>query len=263
MLKRGARSDCTEFFDEHYPELLNKDHTAQKPSAVYNLVVPRSACPKCGHMITALENIPVISYLFLRGKCRACKTPISIRYPIVELISAVLVLFVALKFGVSYQTLFGALLSWALLALTFIDLDTQYLPDQITLPFLWLGLLVNLDHTFIDINSAVIGAVAGYLALWSVYQLFKLLTKKEGMGFGDFKLLAMLGAWCGWQMLPAIILISSVIGALTGIILILTKYHEKGKPIPFGPYLAGAGWIAFMWGSQLNDYYLNLFVQTP
>jgi leader peptidase (prepilin peptidase)/N-methyltransferase len=210
-------------------------------------------------MITALENIPIISYLFLRGKCRQCGTPISIRYPIVEALSAVLVLIVAMKFGVSYATLFGAIFTWVLISLTFIDIDTQYLPDQLTLPMLWLGVLLALDGMYVDITASVIGAVAGYMVLWTVYQVFKLLTKKEGMGFGDFKLLAMIGAWCGWQVLPAVILISSVIGSIAGILMVITKYHEKGKPIPFGPYLAGAGWIVFMWGQQINNFYLNLF----
>jgi leader peptidase (prepilin peptidase)/N-methyltransferase len=260
ILMRGAKKDCLEFLSEHHPECLSEQGKSPKPdNNKYNLIVPRSACPKCGHMITALENIPIISYLFLRGKCRQCGTPISIRYPIVEALSAVLVLIVAMKFGVSYATLFGAIFTWVLISLTFIDIDTQYLPDQLTLPMLWLGVLLALDGMYVDITASVIGAVAGYMVLWTVYQVFKLLTKKEGMGFGDFKLLAMIGAWCGWQVLPAVILISSVIGSIVGILLIITKYHEKGKPIPFGPYLAGAGWIVFMWGQQINNFYLNLF----
>lgn len=259
ILMRGAKKDCIEFLTEHFPECLSeKGQMPQEETNTYNLIVPRSACPKCGHMITALENIPVISYLFLRGKCRECGTPISIRYPFVEALSAVLVLVVAIKFGVSYETLFGALFTWTLISLTFIDIDTQYLPDQMTLPVLWLGILLNLDNMYIDTTSSIIGAVAGYMVLWTVYQLFKLVTKKEGMGFGDFKLLAMIGAWCGWQVLPAVVLISSVIGAIAGILMIVTKYHEKGKPIPFGPYLAGAGWIVFLWGKQINEFYLNL-----
>ncbi len=265
MMKREAKQDCSEFFAEHFPDSLSSSEQtlvkSQNPVASkYNLIVPRSACPHCGHLITALENIPVISYLFLKGKCRECGSKISIRYPFVEILSAILVVIVALKFGVSYQTLFAAFFTWALLALTFIDLDTQYLPDQITLPFLWLGLLINLDNTFTDIHSALIGAAAGYLTLWSVYKLFKLLTNKEGMGYGDFKLLAMIGAWCGWQVIPAVILISSVIGSIAGILMIVTKYHKKGKPIPFGPYLAGAGWIVLLWGTEINNTYLKLFV---
>ena len=262
MLKRSWKQDCLEFLSEKFPEAVNQQQAKDKIDSPYNLVVPRSACPSCGHKITSLENIPIISYLFLRGRCRECGTPISFRYPLVEFLSAALVVSVAMKFGVSYQTLFAAILTWALLALTFIDIDTQYLPDQITLPFLWLGILINLDHTFTDLTSSVIGAVVGYMSLWTIYQVFKLVTKKEGMGFGDFKLLAVLGAWLGWQLLPAIILLSSVIGAIAGILMIVTKYTEKGKPIPFGPYLAGAGWVAMLWGHELNDLYLGLFVAT-
>jgi len=270
MLKREAKQDCSEFFAEHYPDSLSStaqdalkttsSESADASPAKYNLIVPRSACPQCGHLIGALENIPIISYIFLRGKCSDCATKISIRYPFVELLSAVFVLIVALKFDLSYATLFAAFFTWALLALTFIDLDTQYLPDQITLPFIWLGLLINIDNTFTDLSSALIGAVTGYLSLWLVYKTFKLLTNKEGMGYGDFKLLAMIGAWCGWQVIPAVILISSVIGSIAGILMIATKYHEKGKPIPFGPYLAGAGWIVLLWGTEINQYYLTLFV---
>ncbi len=260
ILKRTWKQDCFEFLSEKFPHAVNPSEIDTASKKKYNLVVPRSACPQCGHQITALENIPVLSYLFLRGRCSECATPISLRYPIVEILSAVLVVIVALKFGVSTQTLLAALLTWALIALTFIDIDTQYLPDQITLPFLWLGILINLDNTFTDLESSVLGAIFGYMSLWTIYQLFKLITKKEGMGFGDFKLLAMLGAWLGWQMLPAIILISSVIGAVAGILMIITKYTEKGKPIPFGPYLAGAGWVALIWGHDLNEMYLKLFV---
>jgi len=260
IMLRNWKRDCLEFLTEKFPEIVSKDQVETCATEKYNLVVPRSACPHCGHQITAIENIPVISYLFLRGRCRKCGTRISIRYPLVETLSAAMILVVSLEYGVTYQALFAAILTWVLLSLTFIDLDTQYLPDQITLPFMWLGILVNFDHTFTDLNSSIIGAVTGYLSLWTIYQLFKLLTKKEGMGFGDFKLLAMLGAWLGWQMLPAIILLSSVIGAIAGIIMVITRYVEKGKPIPFGPYLAGAGWIAMLWGKDLNELYLGLFV---
>lgn len=263
MLKNNWRHDCQQFLAEHFTaDLVAPPEAISTSQEKFNLVTPRSRCPQCGHMITAAENIPVISYLFLGGKCRACKTPISIRYPIIEILSALLAVSVAWSFGVSWQTLFALLLVWSLLALTFIDYDHQYLPDQITLPLLWLGLLVNTEGLFIDLHSAVIGAAAGYLVLWLVYQVFKLVTGKEGMGFGDFKLLAMLGAWLGWQMLPAIILISSVIGALVGILLILLKRHDKGKPIPFGPYLAGAGWVALLWGKDLNTLYFNLMLGT-
>jgi leader peptidase (prepilin peptidase)/N-methyltransferase len=263
MLHRGWKKDCIEFLSEKFPDTLNSSTSASlNSSEKYNLVVPRSACPHCGHKITALENIPVLSYLFLKGACHSCKAKISIRYPLIEILSAILATTVAWHFGFSVTTLFAALLTWSLICLTFIDYDHQYLPDQITLPFLWLGLLVNLNGMFTDIQSALLGAVAGYLVLWIVFHVFKLITKKEGMGFGDFKLLAMLGAWLGWQLLPAIILISSVIGSIVGIILIVFKLHDKSKPIPFGPYLAGAGWVALLWGNQLNQLYFDLVLGT-
>ena len=262
MLMRDWRRDCREFLTEKFPSDLTASPQPADSTAKYNLIVPRSACPHCGHHISAAENIPVLSYLALKGRCKACKTRISPRYPIIETVSAVLALTVAWKFGVSYAFVFAALLSWALLSLTMIDFDHQYLPDQITLPFLWLGLVLNLNSMYTDLSSAVIGAAAGYLSLWTVYHLFKLLTGKEGMGFGDFKLLAMFGAWLGWQLLPQIILVSSLIGAIVGVLLIVFKQHEKGKPIPFGPYLAGAGWVALVWGKDLNALYFHLFLGT-
>ena len=262
MLLRDWRHNCREFLVEKFPEDLAASPPALATAGKYNLVVPRSACPHCGHAISALENIPVISYLVLKGRCKSCKAPISARYPIIEAVTALLTFLIAWKFGVSYTFLFATLLSWGLLSLTMIDFDHQYLPDQITLPFIWLGLLVNLHGLYTDLHSAVIGAAAGYLSLWTVYQLFKLFTGKEGMGFGDFKLLAMLGAWLGWQMLPQIILLSSIIGAIVGVLLIVFKQHQKGKPIPFGPYLAGAGWIALLWGQDLNTLYFHLFLGT-
>lgn len=261
MLLRDWRRDCREFLTEKFPDDLVGSPPAPS-SSKYNLVVPRSACPHCGHQISAWENIPIISYVVLKGRCKACKNPISLRYPIIEAISAVMTFAVAWKFGVSLEFVFAALLSWALICLTLIDFDYQYLPDQITLPFLWLGLILNLQGMYTDLHSAILGAVAGYLLLWSLYHLFKLVTGKEGMGFGDFKLLALFGAWLGWQMLPAIILISSLIGSITGILLIVLKLHEKGKPIPFGPYLAGAGWVALLWGKDLNALYFHLFLGT-
>lgn len=261
MLLRDWRRDCREFLSEKFPD----DLVANLPAITntkYNLAEPRSACPHCGHKLSAWENIPVLSYLLLRGRCKACQSPISPRYPIVETVSAVLAYAAAWKFGVSYAFVFAALLSWVLICLTLIDIDYQYLPDQITLPFLWLGLVLNLNGVYTDLHSAIIGAVAGYLSLWSVYHVFKLITGKEGMGFGDFKLLAMLGAWLGWQLLPAIIILSSLIGSLVGILLIVLKHHEKGKPIPFGPYLAGAGWVVLLWGKDLNALYFHLFLGT-
>ena len=233
--------------------------TPSQPQAPYNLFIPRSACPKCGHKIGALENIPILSYLVLRGKCKACHTPISARYPAVEALSGALSVFAALHFGFGAAGLGALALVWTLLALTFIDLDTQLLPDSLTLPLLWLGLLLNLFGTYASLKSAVIGAVAGYLSLWSVYWLFKLLTKKEGMGYGDFKLLAALGAWMGWQMLPLIILLSSLVGAVIGIVMILAARHGRNHPIPFGPYLAGGGLIALFWGQAITHSYLHLF----
>ncbi len=235
---------------------LNSKATEHAPP--YNLLVPRSACPHCGHKIGALENIPLISYLLLRGKCRGCSAAISARYPIVEALSGVLSAYVAWHFGFGLAALAALLFIWALLALTFIDTDTQLLPDDITLPLLWLGLLFNLSGTFVGLPSAVIGAVAGYLTLWAVYWLFKLATGKDGMGYGDFKLLAAIGAWLGWQMLPLVILLSSLVGAVVGITLIVVARHGRNIPIPFGPYLAGGGLIALFWGQPLTQGYLQL-----
>jgi leader peptidase (prepilin peptidase)/N-methyltransferase len=220
----------------------------------YNLMVPRSACPCCGHQITALENIPVISWLALRGKCRNCKAPISARYPAVELLTGVLAGVLVWTFGSGLAGLATLLFLFLLVAMTFIDLDTQLLPDDLTYPLLWAGLLVNIHGTFVPLQDAVIGAAAGYLVLWSVYWLFKLVTGKEGMGYGDFKLLAALGAWLGWQMLPTIILLSSVVGAVVGISLIVFAKRGRDKPIPFGPYLAAAGLIALFHGEQLGRF---------
>jgi leader peptidase (prepilin peptidase)/N-methyltransferase len=224
----------------------------------YNLMVPRSACPHCGHKISAFENIPVISYLLIRGKCRGCKAPISIRYPIVELITGCASAFMVWHFGSGIAGLAAVVFTWFLIAMTFIDADTQLLPDDLTLPLLWGGLIVNMYGAFTTLENAVIGAAAGYLALWSVYWLFKLITGKEGMGYGDFKLLAALGAWMGWNMLPIIILLSSLVGAAVGITLIVTSKMNKSKPIPFGPYLAAAGFIALIWGREINSQYLGL-----
>jgi leader peptidase (prepilin peptidase)/N-methyltransferase len=220
----------------------------------YNLMVPRSSCPHCGHQITALENIPVISWLVLRGKCRACKAPISARYPAVELFTALLSGLLVWRFGSGWTGLATLLFTYLLLAMTFIDFDTKFLPDDLTYPLLWAGLLVNMNGMFVPLRDAVIGAAAGYLALWSVYWLFKLATGKEGMGYGDFKLLAALGAWLGWQMLPTIILLSSVVGAVVGISLIVVVRRSRDNPIPFGPYLAAAGMIALLYGEPITRY---------
>ena len=222
------------------------------------LITPGSTCPQCGHAIRAWENIPVVSYLLLRGRCSACKTKIGLRYPIVEASTGLLSLAVVLHFGATPQAIVALVLTWGLIALTVIDLDEQLLPDQITLPLLWLGLLVNIGGMFTDLTSAVIGATAGYMSLWFVFQLFRLLTGREGMGYGDFKLLAVFGAFLGWQLLPQIILVSSFIGAVVGISLVLLRGRDRQIPIPFGPYLAGAGLIALFWGEEINRGYLQL-----
>ncbi|MCU7919854.1 MAG: A24 family peptidase [Candidatus Thiodiazotropha sp. (ex Epidulcina cf. delphinae)] len=247
MMENQWHRDCD--------ELKGLNQTAE--SQPYNLNQPASHCPKCGHKIRAWENIPVVSWLLLKGRCSHCHTRISPRYPIVEAVTGVMSLAVALHFGVSWATLAALFLTWALIALSMIDFDVQLLPDNITLPFLWLGLLLSLAALFTDPRSAIIGAAAGYLSLWSVYQLFKRLTGKEGMGYGDFKLLAMLGAWLGWHYLPQIIMLSAFVGAVVGILLIVLRGRDRNIPIPFGPYLAAAGWISLMWGEQINQAYLR------
>ena len=225
----------------------------------YNLMTPASTCPHCGHKIKAYENIPIISYLLLRGRCASCKAPISIRYPIVEAISGLMAAYIGWKFGFTLSMAGALVFCLALLALTVIDIDTQLLPDDITLPLMWTGLLLNLNNLFAPLSSAVLGAAAGYLSLWSVYWLFKITTGKEGMGYGDFKLLAAIGAWLGWKMLPVVILLSSLVGAIVGIGLIMLTRHGRNTPIPFGPYLAAAGLIALFWGESINRTYLQVF----
>ena len=251
MMESDWRAQCCELLD-----IDDADEVARPP---FNLMYPRSQCPHCGHPIKALENIPVLSYLFLKGKCAACHHPISLRYPFIEISSGVFAAIVACHFGFGLQAAFAIMLTWALICLSMIDIDRQLLPDDITLPFLWLGLACNLLLTgmFTDIYSSLLGAMSGYIVLWTVYILFKLVTGKQGMGYGDFKLLAMLGAWLGWQMLPVIVLVSSFLGATVGISLILFRHHDKGKPIPFGPYLAVAGWIALLWGHEISSAYLQ------
>jgi leader peptidase (prepilin peptidase)/N-methyltransferase len=244
-------------------EILQGDGRKPEPQPKYNLVVPRSGCPKCGAMITAVQNIPVLSYLWLKGKCASCGARISARYPIVELGTAILSALVAWKFGFVWYTAAALVLTWALIALTGIDIDHQLLPDNMTLPLVWLGLLLSLAATIpeiglpVDPRSSIIGAVAGYLSLWSVYHAFRLLTGKEGMGYGDFKLFAALGAWLGWQMLLPIILLAAFTGAVIGILMIVVRGRDRNIPIPFGPYLAAAGWIALMWGDELVSSYLR------
>jgi leader peptidase (prepilin peptidase) / N-methyltransferase len=252
MMEADWRVQCLEFL---HPEQVAGESPAGQQC--YNLVVPRSACPSCGHKITAIENVPVLSYLALRGKCSKCRAPIGVRYPLVELLTGVLTGFVAWHFGVTWQAFFAIIYLWALITLTFIDADTTLLPDDITLPLLWLGLIANVAGVFTTLPAAVIGAVAGYLALWSVYWAFKLITGKEGMGYGDFKLLAALGAWLGWQMLPLVILLSALVGTVVGVAGIVLHGREKGAKLPFGPYLAAAGLIAMIWGAPLNAWYLG------
>lgn len=246
MLERDWQSQCAELTGEPPPA-----------APVFNLMIPRSACPGCGAPISAIKNIPIISYLFLRGRCAKCGISISRRYPLVEALSGLLGGLLAWHFGFGVAAFAAMIFCWALLALTFIDFDTQLLPDNITLPLLWLGLFINASDIFVDLKSAVFGAISGYLALWSVYWGFKLLTKKEGMGYGDFKLLGAIGAWLGWQMLPLVILLSSFVGAIVGLSLIVFTRHGRNIPIPFGPYLAGGGFIALLWGNQLTQAYLN------
>lgn len=230
-----------------------------EPTATFNLAQPASTCPNCGHLIRWYENIPLISYfLILGGKCSDCKTSISLRYPLIELVTAVISGFIVWQLGFNPVAFSIVFLSWCLIALTAIDIDHQLLPDKITLPLLWIGLILNSFDYFTTLPSALWGAVLGYLSLWSVFWLFKLITGKEGMGYGDFKLLAALGAWAGADMLPLIILTSSLFGAIVGGLMILFNRHESQTPIPFGPYLAGAGWIALLWGKDLTGWYLQL-----
>jgi leader peptidase (prepilin peptidase)/N-methyltransferase len=247
MMERDWKAQCREYTGEAEPE--------DEPPLT--LAKPASRCPHCGHRIRFYENIPVLSYLFLRGKCSACQAPISIRYPAIELMTGLLSAVVAWHFGFGWQAGAALLLTWALIALSMIDVDHQLLRDSITLPFLWLGLILSLFPVFADMRSSLIGAVAGYLSLWTIYQLFKLVTGKEGMGFGDFKLLALLGAWLGWQALPMIVLLSSAVGAVLGGTLIAIQGRDRHQPIPFGPYLAIAGWIALLWGENISGAYLR------
>jgi leader peptidase (prepilin peptidase)/N-methyltransferase len=264
MLEREWSSQAQEILREKNTDVGLNPHQqpAQQAKPVYNLVVPRSACPKCGSQITAAQNIPVLSYLWLKGKCASCATRISVRYPLVELGTAILSALVAWKFGFVWYTAAALLLTWVLIALTGIDIDHQLLPDM-TLPLVWLGLLLSLAPTIasiglpVDPRSSIIGAAAGYLSLWSVYHAFRLLTGKEGMGYGDFKLFAALGAWLGWQMLLPIILLAAFSGAVLGILMITLRGRDRSIPIPFGPYLAAAGWLALMWGDELVASYLH------
>ena len=258
MMERDWRAQCAELADSPAPEL---------PEGTFNLATPRSRCPACSAPITALQNIPVLSYLILGGKCANCGTRISARYPIIEFTTAALSAAVAWRFGFGLEALAGIALTWTLIAISVIDIDHQLIPDSLSLPLVWAGLLLSLfsplagaDTLFIAPPTAIVGAMAGYLSLWSVYHAFRLATGKEGMGYGDFKLLAALGAWLGWQLLPLIVVLSAAVGAVVGIALIVFKQHERSVPIPFGPYLAAAGWIAMMFGGQITDWYFGTWM---
>ncbi|HIF9337854.1 TPA: prepilin peptidase [Photobacterium damselae] len=252
MMERQWRNECIEAF----PDLIKAD--AKLNTDTFNLSVPRSRCPHCGHLISAVENIPVISWLVLKGKCKSCHAPISRRYPMIELLTAALCSTVAILFPPTWWAVAVIFFTFALIALTFIDIDKMLLPDQITLPLLWAGIfLALLGISPVSLQDSVIGAIAGYLCLWSVFWIFKLLTKKDGMGYGDFKLLAALGAWLGWQMLPVVVLLSSLAGAICGIILLKVQKSDHQTPFSFGPYLAIAGWISLLWGHSIITWYVS------
>ena len=252
---------------EQADELINTPAEQELPEGRFDLVMPRSRCPSCGSLITAWQNIPVISYLFLQGRCAACKTSISARYPLVELMTAILAAVVAWHFGPGWEALMAIALTIVLVAISMIDADTQLIPDSIVLPLMWLGLAMSLFHPMIGANTlfiapsdAIVGAMAGYLTLWSIFWLFKLVTGKDGMGYGDFKLLAALGAWLGWQALPMIIMMSAVVGVVINLTLILARGKDRSIPIPFGPYLAAAGWITMIWGETIRIAYIDLML---
>ena len=264
MLDRQWREQCAELGAD------TNAAPASKPAERFNLIVPRSACPSCKAPITALQNVPVLSYVFLKGRCAHCSAPIGIRYPLVEALTGVLSAAVAWKYGYGWPTLAALVLTWFLIALTFIDIDHQLLPDNMTLPLVWLGLFLSLYGPQpgnapipVDMHSSIVGALAGYLSLWSVYHLFRLLTGKEGMGYGDFKLFAALGAWMGWKMLLPIILIAALVGAASGIALIAFGGRNRSIPIAFGPFLAAAGWLMLMFGPELVTSYLGLYAAHP
>ena len=245
MLQREWREECEELIGgDSDVKMSEKDNK-------FNLFVPRSQCPHCGHTITALENIPVISYLFLKGKCSSCKTHISVQYPLIEVFTALLSILIAWKLGFGWQVLAALLFTWTLITLALIDAKTMLLPDNLTLPLMWLGIAVNYNGLFVDLQSAVLGAMIGYMSLWTLFQVFKLVTGKEGMGYGDFKILAAIGAWGGWQILPFTIFAASMLGAVIGILMILAKGQKESQPIPFGPWLALAGFIGFIWRTEV------------
>ncbi|MBT0585540.1 prepilin peptidase [Alteromonas oceanisediminis] len=255
MMEKSWQREYQSYFSQATTQHAEEPQTASVEP--FNLVKPDSTCPACGHRIRAWENIPVVSWLLLRGKCTSCQTRISLRYPLVELTTALLSVWVAVHFGYGSAALCAIVLTWLLIAMTGIDIDKMLLPDELTLPLLWFGLLISLDSVFVSPAEAIIGAAAGYLSLWSVYWSFKLLTGKEGMGYGDFKLLAALGAFTGWQGLPIIVILSSLVGAIVGISLIALRKNDATQAIPFGPYLAVAGWLTLMYGSDIREFYLQ------
>ncbi len=246
MMEQAWRRECADLAGEEAPE-------AERLS----LALPGSRCPHCGHALKARENIPLLSYLFLRGRCSTCAKPIGSRYPLVEAGTALMSLLVVWHFGVTWEAAAALALTWGLIVLAGIDIDTQLLPDSITLPLLWLGLLLSLAGSFSSPRDAILGAALGYLFLWTIYQVFKLITGREGMGYGDFKLFALFGAWLGWQALPMILILSSVVGAIIGLALLARRGQDRHTPLPFGPYLAAAGWIALLWGETINGAYLQ------
>ena len=250
MMHRKWHKECKEYLQ------INTSNST-KIEEPFNLSLPLSHCPGCNAPIKPYQNIPIISYLFLKGKCSSCKNPISPRYPLIEALTGITSAMVAWHFGYTPETAFALMLTWSLISLSFIDIDHQLLPDNITFPMLWMGLLLSVFGLFTDTSASIIGSIAGYLGLWSVYHLFKFATGKEGMGYGDFKLLALFGAWLGWQYLPLIILLSSLVGTVIGLTMISLNQHDRNTPIPFGPYLAAAGWLALMWGNDLNQFYFN------
>lgn len=249
MLQKSWRNDCLNF--------LEQENSTTETTETFNLSTPRSRCPSCQHPISAIENIPILSYIFLKGRCKSCESSISIRYPVVELATCVLSIMIAVQFGVTFQTGVALIFTWLLICLTLIDFDTQLLPDSITLPLLWFALFISLFNIFVDPTTAIIGALAGYLSLWSVFWLFKLATGKEGMGYGDFKLLAAIGALLGWQMLPLVVMLSAFVGAVIGLTMMVCKGLDKNSPIPYGPYLSVAAFIALLWGDKINSIYIQ------
>lgn len=251
-LKQDWRKECYEYLELSIP--ISEQHELPKN---YSIMFPRSYCPKCKNQLRAIDNIPLFSYLFLKGKCHFCKEKISLRYPIIEAITSILMVMVAIQFGVTWQTVAGCILTCVLIVQSGIDIDHKMIPDEITMPILWLGILLSLFSVFTTSEDAIIGAASGYLTLWVIYWVFYLVTKKEGMGYGDFKLLAMLGAFLGWQILPVVLILSSFLGSLVGITLLVFKACDRETKIPFGPFLAIAGWVALVFGPQINNWYLS------